>query len=194
MAEQEKRKSGGGKLTRSETVTVRLDPKLRMAAELAAAKERRTLSSYIEQAVYEQTRAAWLAQGSEGNPISADQVVQAVWDASEADRFLNLAIRYPLLLTSQEQSLWKIVRAYASAGLDDDFLYQTEIKNNGEQGVREKLDLNKIRLKWNHLVAASRQSLTSEDIAKISDGKLPGISISWETSSGTTVTPIYESE
>jgi hypothetical protein len=45
------RKGGGGKLSRSETVTVRLDPKLRYLAELAARLHRRTLSSYIEWAI-----------------------------------------------------------------------------------------------------------------------------------------------
>lgn len=35
-------------MTRSETVTMRLTPKLRYLAELAARKHRRTLSSYIE--------------------------------------------------------------------------------------------------------------------------------------------------
>lgn len=48
-----KRKGGGGKLSRSEIVTVRLDPKLRFAVELAARKQRRTASSFIEWAVEE---------------------------------------------------------------------------------------------------------------------------------------------
>lgn len=41
----------GSKLSRSEILTVRLDPKLRFAAELAARKHRRTLSSFTEWAV-----------------------------------------------------------------------------------------------------------------------------------------------
>ncbi len=41
----------GGKLNKSESVQVRFDPILKMAAELAAAKERRTLSSFTEMAV-----------------------------------------------------------------------------------------------------------------------------------------------
>ena len=53
MTEQEMRRGGGGKLARTETVTVRLDPKLRYLAELAARVHRRTLSSYIEWAIKE---------------------------------------------------------------------------------------------------------------------------------------------
>ena len=43
---ESKRKGGGGKLARSETVTVRLDPKLRYLAELAARIQRRSVSSF----------------------------------------------------------------------------------------------------------------------------------------------------
>jgi len=45
------RGGGGGKLNRSETVTIRLDPKLRYLTELAARQQRRTLSSFIEWAI-----------------------------------------------------------------------------------------------------------------------------------------------
>ena len=63
MAE-EKRKGGGGKLARSETVTVRLDPKLRYLAELAARKQRRTVSSFIEWAVEQSFSGVNLYQGT----------------------------------------------------------------------------------------------------------------------------------
>jgi hypothetical protein len=48
------KRARGGKLGRSATVTVRLDPKTRYLAELMARKQRRTLSSFVEWAV-EQT-------------------------------------------------------------------------------------------------------------------------------------------
>ena len=52
-----KRKGGGSKLSRSEIIQVRLDPKLRFTAELAARKHRRTLSSFVEWAVSERGQA-----------------------------------------------------------------------------------------------------------------------------------------
>lgn len=45
---EQSRKSRGAKPSRSETVTVRLKPKTKYLAELAARKQRRTLSSFIE--------------------------------------------------------------------------------------------------------------------------------------------------
>src|SRR4051794_21564371 len=47
---------GGAKLNRSETVTVRLDPKLNYLCELAARAQRRTKSSFIEWAVADSLR------------------------------------------------------------------------------------------------------------------------------------------
>lgn len=108
MTEQEMRKGGGGKLSRSETVTVRLDPKLRYLAELAARLHRRTLSSYIE----------WSIEASLGNNVlsgdhngaSIKDESEYLWDVDEADRFAKLALRYPHLLTHEEQVRWKLIR------------------------------------------------------------------------------------
>jgi hypothetical protein len=49
----ERKKGGGSKLFRTELVSVRIDPKLRFAVELAARKQRRTASSFVEWAIEE---------------------------------------------------------------------------------------------------------------------------------------------
>lgn len=117
MAEREKRK-GGGKLQRSETVTVRLDPRLRYLAELAARKQRRTLSSFIEWSVEESLRhvyleAAWnpRTRTAAGTTI-ADKAAE-LWDVREMERFFRLALCCSELLNHQEQVLWQLLRQYA---------------------------------------------------------------------------------
>lgn len=112
MAEQEKRKGGGGKLTRSETVTVRLEPKLRYLAEIAGRKHRRTLSSFIEWAIQAQLANVVLDDGRDSNsaPTTVEDVANALWDVDEQDRFVKLALRYPDLLTHEEQVLWKLIK------------------------------------------------------------------------------------
>ncbi len=115
MAE-EKRKGGGGKLARSETVTVRLDPKLRYLAELAARKQRRTVSSFIEWAVEESLSLVNLRDESGHNEsdyqraLSIGAMADGLWDIDEADRFAKLALQFPELLNHEEQILWKLVR------------------------------------------------------------------------------------
>jgi hypothetical protein len=109
----ERSAKGGGKLSRSETVTVRLDPKLRYLAELAARKQRRTLSSYIEWAIEDSLKSVLLHQGTgyQGDyDVSIAGEMGHLWDVDDADRFAKLALRYPDLLTHEEQVRWKLIR------------------------------------------------------------------------------------
>lgn len=105
----EKKRGAGGKLSRTETVTVRLDPKLKFGAEMAARKQRRTLSSFIEWAV-EEALSQVTVKSRECEAWSAADLMNEVWDTDEPDRFVNLAQRFPDLLTHEEQIMWKIIR------------------------------------------------------------------------------------
>jgi hypothetical protein len=113
-ADSLKRKPGGGsKLSRSETVTVRLDPKLRYLAELASRKQRRTVSSFIEWAIEDSLNRIIIYDGTGHNgddDLSIADQSSALWDVDEPDRFVKLASRYQELLTHDEQILWKLIR------------------------------------------------------------------------------------
>ena len=106
-------RNGGGKLSRSETVTVRLDPRLRYLAELAARKHRRTVSSFIEWAVEESLKHVILEPGTidgRRREKTIADVASDLWDVDEPDRFAKLALSYPDMLTHEEQTLWKLIR------------------------------------------------------------------------------------
>ncbi len=107
-----KKKGTGGNLTRTQVVTVRFDPKLRYLAELAALKQRRTLSSYIEWAIQESLSRIYLSEGSGGNDHGSTLQDEAdmLWDVDAPDRFAKLALHYPELLTHDEQVKWKLIR------------------------------------------------------------------------------------
>jgi hypothetical protein len=97
---------------RSEIVTVRLDPKLKYLAELAARKQRRPLSSYIEWAVEQSLEEVALEEDSSGNKttVYGAERMHHLWDLDEPDRIVRLALYFPNLLTHDEQMIWKIVR------------------------------------------------------------------------------------
>ena len=111
---ESKRKAGGGKLSRSETVTVRLDPKLRYLTELAARLHRRTSSSYIEWAIKASLDTEALRPTGTPSMVVTDTTIgseaEYLWDVDDADRFAKLALRYPHLMTHEEQVLWKLIR------------------------------------------------------------------------------------
>lgn len=104
---------------RSEVVTVRLDPRLKYLADVAARKQRRTLSGYIEWAV-EQSLASVTLDGPLGDATAnsktvadADRVLR-LWDVEEADRVLTLAFHFPELLNYDEQLIWRVIRDWGS--------------------------------------------------------------------------------
>ncbi|MDH4246279.1 MAG: hypothetical protein OEW39_00505 [Deltaproteobacteria bacterium] len=115
-----KKKSGGGKLSRSEVISVRLDPRLRWGADLASRKQRRTLSSFIEWAVETALETYMLDQETTGN-----EAIGKTWDVDESTRFAKLAFRFPELLTHTEQILWKLV-------CENGFLWKGNFDKNGE--------------------------------------------------------------
>jgi hypothetical protein len=124
MAQRSNKKWGGGEPSGTEIVTVRLDPKLRYLVELAARKQRCTLSSFIEWAVEDSLNRFILhqADGSH-NSITVQEDWSRLWDVDETERFARLAILYPDLLSYREQEIWKL--------LNDSLLLDPAKRRNG---------------------------------------------------------------
>ena len=105
------RPSGGGsKLQRTETVTLRLDPRLRYLTELAARKQRRTVSSFIEWAVEQALPLVMLKGDSSSGHSDLLHASVILWDPIAADRLAKLGLYSPDLLTYGEQVLWKLIQ------------------------------------------------------------------------------------
>ncbi|MDU0372914.1 hypothetical protein ACFPAF_21145, partial [Hymenobacter endophyticus] len=84
----------------------------RYLAELAARLHRRTLSSYIEWAIVKSLSDNVLKSDPSdpsGGPTIDDEA-EFLWDVDDADRFAKLALRYPHLLSHEEQVRWKLIR------------------------------------------------------------------------------------
>ena len=112
MASPKSRKGGGGKRAKTETVTVRLDPKLRYLADIAARKQRRTLSSFIEWALEQSLKQVILRENEDGQSESVADLAEILWDVDNGDRFMTLATTFPELLTHDEQILWKGLQSF----------------------------------------------------------------------------------
>lgn len=155
MTKNEGKKAGGGKLMRSEVLTVRLDAKLRYLLELAARAQRRTASSYVESAIQtaleeEPLRPAWLKSLHAGNQTVWSEG-DYLWDVDEADRVAKLALRYPQLLTFDEQVLWKLVvecGAVWKGHRDATGLWVWEVSE-------QTLDFQELRMHWDDFVAVA---------------------------------------
>src|SRR5262249_264688 len=112
MSDGRRRSRAAESKRKSEVVTVRFDPKLKYLAELAARRQRRTLSSYIEWAIEDSLSrihpAYDASQDSAEAPPFPDKP-SSLWDVDEPDRFVKLALNYPDLLDHEEQRIWKLI-------------------------------------------------------------------------------------
>lgn len=119
-----RKKGAGGKLARTEVVQARLNPKLRMAAEIMARQQRRTLSSFFEELVDKAAKEQMIdiqpkeivridtrcpLKGKKSLHIPVIEAVKQMWEVEEADRFSNFAISTPDLLTFEEEQLWSFI-------------------------------------------------------------------------------------
>jgi len=162
MTEQEKRKGGGGKLSRSETVTVRLGPKQRYLAELAARKQRRTLSSFIEWAIEEALSTVHLDQNTSIADLSGQ-----LWDVDEPDRFAKLAVKYEYLLTHEEQVLWKLIR-------ENGFLWRGNYESNRKWTWKiepDSLIFDRLREHWPAFLGVARGETGKDKLPKWANEK-----------------------
>jgi predicted transcriptional regulator len=101
---------GGGRLGRSETVTVRLDPKLNYLTEIAARAHRRTKSSLIEAALarfLDDVRVE--ARPGASNKATVAAMAEQLWHVDEPERLKRLVAEAPHLLTFEEQKIWAVI-------------------------------------------------------------------------------------
>jgi hypothetical protein len=154
MAKNPKKKASTASISRSKVVGVRLDPKLRYLAELAARKQRRSLSSFVEWAIEESLGRVSLPDDSgfdNGHPSSIAEEAEQLWDVDEPDRFARLALRYPELLTHEEQITWKLVR-------ENGFLWKGKYVNSQWtwQLREDSLRFDQLREHWDQFKAVAR--------------------------------------
>lgn len=154
MAAKAKRARRGDStgLMRSQIVSVRLDPRLRYLAEIAALKQRRTLSSFIEWAVEQALQNVVLREDGARMTTVAD-ATDVLWDVDSADRFVRLAIHYPELLNHDQQRLWKLVR-------ETDALWTRRSGPASRRAMSpDDLNLPRVRKNWDTLIRVASGEL-----------------------------------
>src|SRR5215471_7260166 len=95
-------RTGGVRQNRTEMMSVRLTPRMRYLVELAARHEGRAATSFVERLI---EKGLGEVQIREGN-VDVLQLSFVLWHPFEPDRFVRLALRFPELLTHEEQVLW----------------------------------------------------------------------------------------
>jgi hypothetical protein len=153
-------KPGGGKLNRTQTVTIRLDPRMRYLTELAARSQRRTTSGFIEWAIEEALNRIEIdCNPNLQDKITLKEAAQYLWDTDESDRFIKLTQNSPNLLTHDEQVLYKLI-------MENGFIWEFK------EGQLQTSDKNKLRKYWNDLKSVADESMElTELLQKIKENE-----------------------
>lgn len=103
------------KHSKSEVVSIRMNPRIRFGLELMARQQRRSLTGVIEwlidQALQDED-GCLMRNRCKGLILrQPTNLLDEVWDPDESERFVRLAIFAPQLLTYEEESLWKELKS-----------------------------------------------------------------------------------
>jgi predicted transcriptional regulator len=110
MARPPSTRSAGAKLHRTETVSIRLDPRLNYLCELAARSQRRTKSSFIEAAIDEKIQSMSIANWRDSDiPDTLGDRADFLWHVREHERLISLGLVAPHLMTFEEQEIWATI-------------------------------------------------------------------------------------
>jgi hypothetical protein len=103
-------------IRRTQTVTLRLDPKLRYLTDLAARSQRRTTSGFIEWAI-EGSFSEVPVYSESGGVVLLAEIDNYLWDVDESDRFLKTCFCLPkLTYTQRADNLETYLLIYYSGG------------------------------------------------------------------------------
>lgn len=105
-------KGSGSKLGRTETVSIRLDPRLNYLCELAARSQRRTKSSFIEATLAEHIQTLVINKWRNSDFDEATtfgERADVLWHVRESQRLVSLGIVSPELMTFEEQHVWALI-------------------------------------------------------------------------------------
>jgi hypothetical protein len=153
------RKSVHGTIAKTDTLTLRMKPKLKYVLELVARRQHRNLSEVtswaIEQALINQPEGA-RSLGLGEFPKAVD----ALWSPYESDRLVLLAQKRPDLMTYEEDVIWRFIK--------DDDRYWNEIGTteyqyhrilSGVEKQRGSPNLKVIREEWHEIKRTALESV-----------------------------------
>lgn len=98
---------------KTETLTLRLDPKVKFTIDVISRVKRQSITGVVEAAVEALVFDLDVPFHDGGNTenCSVANAVTEVWSTDESERFVNFCYHLPNLLTFEEQRIWETIKA-----------------------------------------------------------------------------------
>lgn len=175
---ERKRKSKVG-APRTEVFAMRLDPKLKYLAEIAARKQRRSLANFMEWAIEQTLARVMLVDSGEFNGQYDRSILDEagkLWDLEPSDRFIKLAENYPDLMTYEEQLIRKAIFEITASETYKDSDGKTQLITYDfvdGNGANKCIDPFAVRECWPTLVAYAEGRATAEELRNVLKETMP---------------------
>jgi hypothetical protein len=175
MAEKNRKAKVGG--PRTEVFGMRLDPKLKYLAEIAARKQRRSLANFIEWSIEQALGSVKLVEFEDGlhNRSVLDEA-NKLWDLEPSDRLIKLAKNHPDLLSYEEQLIWKAIFEVSTCETHKDAKGNIEIfPVYFVDGTGSNKTADRIRVKycWAELVGYADGTVSIEELQTALQESIP---------------------
>lgn len=156
-----KNKPGQGS-RKTETLTLRLDPKIKIMIELISRIRRQSITGVVEAAIEQvayDTEAPYYDDGRMNNH-ALGTIFSGVWSTDESEWFINMCYRFPTLLTYEEQRIWETIKSSAV------FLHSatTSLSTDWDIEGVGALDRETIRKYWGFLLEHVEENRDSRTI------------------------------
>lgn len=146
---------------KTETLTLRLDPKVRLIIELISRVRRQSITGVVEAAIEDiafDLDVPFVDEGAVKN-AALGSVFSEIWSTDESELFINMCFRLPSLLTYEEQRLWETIKVSVAFREKPTSTVLTDWEVDGVG----RLDKSMIRMFWGDLaehVVDNRESRT----------------------------------
>lgn len=135
---------------KTETLTLRLDPKVKVMIEIISRIRRQSITGVVEAAIEEiafDLDTPYFDDGEMHN-YSLGSIFSDVWSADESERFINMCYHLPSLLTYEEQRIWETIKS--SSCFWESHL--TKIPTDWTVAGLGRIDRSNLRLWWADLL------------------------------------------
>lgn len=98
---------------KTETLTLRLEPKLKFLIEMVSRLKRQSITGVVESAVEDLAFGLDVTFHDHGatEPLSMASALANIWSTDESERFLNFCYHLPHLMTYEDQRIWETIKA-----------------------------------------------------------------------------------
>lgn len=91
--------------SKTDALSIRIDPRLRYGLELLARQQRRSVTGVVEWAIERALRDESITD--QGGTFA--EALRDLWSPNEFERLVYLATKYPDLMTYEESRMWRVI-------------------------------------------------------------------------------------